>query len=441
MIDFSPITITRDGSNISFESKDGIDIGLSISRKDGLDNSYYTVQDNISFNSTYEYKLQANNLYKFTFNYKRDGEIISIPTTSPPAVPELPALPSITIPDPPDVSSTAIPPIPTVAGSNAITQDITAYSGQIAAILNSIALQQQAISSFSIKVNEYNREKDTYNDKVKEYEALRKVYSDALNSYNADGSRKVSVEKIEIYEYMLGYFPNLLDNIIYGSYYILKSFTDTDSLYNNKDRHANAIIMRILYYNSLCLNNCNSNIIYCLNALYNKLLVNTNIFNSKESLKGLDNTFIQEKIIIACYYLCYLLDELKYSKNKSSALKRFKFDEIKDSFSLVNIDFRNIFNAIGLNIDGNRNVIESSDINISLDNRGVYNFSTSDFNTNDITPTHITFVSIPLKGILSYKGSKISLGQRIPFNDISSVSYISNNIDNAYTTEFKFILE
>ena len=427
------VDITKDGGVLKFSSKDNRDISLSVYKKDGKDGHYYTQNERITFNSTHTYNLQANSLYKFIFKYRGDSEIITTATKDLAAIPEMPEMPSITIPDAPVVTADTVPAMPTSISTNP-----TEYATQLSTIIARISAKQTQIDTFSKAVINYNSERATYNAKVDEYnKALQNANSNRVSS-----TKRELIQKEFIDEYTVGYYPTLLEHIIRGAVYVMNTTEDILTLYNNKDRGANATILRILYYNSLCLNHCNQNIIYTINALYYKLLHFNNMFEDSEIHRGLDNTFIQEKLIIASYYIAYLADALKTGSDKNSVLRSFKFNEIREPLNLINIDLADIYKYAGLSLrEDDRGKIVVEDVVINLDNREVYNFKQGDFNIEGRLPSHITFVSIPTEGILYFDDEKMSLGKRIAFSDVSRVRYVSKDIDNQYSTVFKFILE
>lgn len=433
------VDITKDDGVLKFSSKDNRDISLSVYKKDSKDGQYYTQNEGISFSDTYTYNLQANSLYKFIFKYRGDSEIITTPTNSLTAIPEMPEMPNITIPTAPVIQADTVPPIPAVDPTGA---DQVQYIAAITQILNSISAKQAQIDRFSKEVETYNTERGNYNNKANEYNTEVEKFNTELDKYKNVGTHKQVIQKEFIDEYTVGYYPKLLDNIIRGCIYILNATEDIATLYNNKDRGANSLILRILYYNSLCLNHCNQNIIYTINALYYKLLHFNNMFEESQIHRGLDNTFIQEKIIIASYYIAYLVDALKVTTNKTSVLNKFRFNDIQEALKLININLADIYKYAGLSVTkdtSGKTIVR--DMNINLSNREVYNFTGTEFNIEGGYPTHITFVSVPIEGVLYFDNEKVSLGQRIPFADISRVRYVSKDMDNEYSTIFKFILE
>lgn len=308
--------------------------------------------------------------------------------------------------------------------------------------MNKISVDQNTIKTFSIAVDNYNSEKNIYNNRLEIYEKARRQYDNQLAAFNAETDRHQIIRKKVVYEYNCGYYPDLLDNIITGCVYTLNRTEDVDVLYNNKDRQANTTILRMLYYNALCYNQCNENIVYTLSSLYFRLKHHVNMFEANEYHRGLDNTFIQEKVIMATFYMAYLIDALRFAKDNGAVMSRFKFYEIFPSLKLLNFDINKIGGDVGIQFDIKSNrTIDISDITIVLQNRQVYNFKKEDFIKDDTVVNYITFLSVPDEGVLYYNDVKVTLGQKINFDDIEKVEYIAKDVNYSYLSSFRFLLE
>lgn len=308
--------------------------------------------------------------------------------------------------------------------------------------LNKVAVNQRVIKSFSIAVDNYNTEKNLYNSILATYEKARNQYENQLAAFNADVDRHQIIRKQVIYEYTIGYYPDLLDSIITGCVYTLNRTEDVDVLYNNKDRQANTTILRILYYNALCYGLANENYAYALSSIYFRLKHNMNLFETSEYHRGLDNTFVQEKLIIGAYYIAYMLDALRFTENTSGVLNRFKFDKVFPALKLMNIDINRIANDLGIKFTSDaNNSLRVGDITIVLENRQVYNFKREDFIKDDYVVNTIMFMTVPDEGTLYYNDVKVELGQKINFEDIDNVKYIAKDVNYSYLSSFKFLLE